>query len=67
MTHKVILFLGAREGEGWGGRTRRGPCGWNRIWKTRTEAHLAARLTQTIKTAEARIHLSERREERFCI
>ena len=42
--------IGGENGTGLGGG---GPCGWNRSWKMRT-GHLAVRLTQTIKTAEAR-------------
>lgn len=52
----MILFLGEREGEGSGGRTERGPVGMERNLEDADRgAHLAVRLTQTIKTAEARI------------
>lgn len=52
----MILFLREREGEWGGGRTERGSM-WmeQNLGKADREPHLAARLTQTIKTAEARI------------
>lgn len=50
----MILFLGEREGE-WR-ENRAGPVGIERNLEDADRgAHLAVRLTQTIKTAEARI------------
>lgn len=59
---------GEREGDGVEGQ-QHGRCGGGQnLGGADREPHLAVRLTQTIKTAEARIqNLSEWRKEHFCI
>lgn len=64
----MILFLREREGEwGWK-RTERGSMCTEQNLENADRGRLAVRLTQTIKTAEARIqNFSEWRKEHFCI